>query len=150
MYQTCSYSVLWEAMRRLPAMDGAFYDLGCGKARAVYVAARSGKFTRAVGVELVPELAEAGRRNVSAAPNAEIITADVLTVDFSDGAAFFFNNPFGKTTLYQVLDNIARSRAGKLTYVVVYSSLYHHWYDAHPSLRRVWASKKWGLWQVAE
>ncbi|HUY95793.1 MAG TPA: class I SAM-dependent methyltransferase [Terracidiphilus sp.] len=151
MYQSCPYHILWNAMRRLPArVDGTFYDLGCGKGRAVCVAARSGKFLKCAGVELVPDLAEKARRNLAktrcSAPS-EIVTADALTVDFSDGAVFFFHNPFGLQTLTRVLDNIRNARKQKETYIVVYGPANRAVYESLPWLRKVWASTRWGIWK---
>jgi SAM-dependent methyltransferase len=151
MYQTCPYSILWSSLRRLPpGLDGTFYDLGCGKGRAVAVFAKSNRFESCAGIELVPSLAEQARKNLQllrAKTPTTIVTADVTAVDFSDGVVFFLHNPFGSETLTTVLRNIEKTRKRKPAYFIVYGLFESHIYDSCPWLERYWTTPRWGIWR---
>ena len=90
--------------------DDVFYDLGCGKGRALAVMSRL-PFARLVGVEVDRELAAAAaenmrRRRRRRAP-IEIRSENVLDTDLDDGTVFFLDNPFGAATtrkLVRMLD----------------------------------------------
>ena len=66
-----------HASRRCPLQGRVFVDLGCGCADyALHLAAEGIEYGRYLGVEGVPELAEASRRAVALLPEARIIEAD--------------------------------------------------------------------------
>lgn len=101
-----------DAWRQRRNASEVAYDLGSGKGRILCVLALR-PWTRVVGVELFPDLAEAARKNAAAmrgrrAP-IEVITGDALKTDIDDGTVFFLFNPFGAKTLAGVLDRIAAS-----------------------------------------
>jgi SAM-dependent methyltransferase len=114
-YQGASYLYL-ERIAQLVTRDDphplVFYDIGCGKGRALCVMARH-PLAKVVGVERQQQLCEAARRNAErlrgrVAP-IEIVCADAADVDCSDGHVFFFFNPFGVPTFRAVLRSIERS-----------------------------------------
>ncbi len=104
--------------------DDVFVDLGCGKGRAVLAAAERG-CSKAIGVELSPELAEAARTNadhVETETPIEIIEADAATWDPGEGTVFFLFNPFGASTMQRFLENLHTSlstnpRAIRIAYI---------------------------------
>ena len=115
----------WRALRRAFALldvsgispaDG-FVDLGCGKGRALVLAARR-PFDRVVGVEAAPDLAAVAEANAAVlrprmrARRLEVITADAREFRFgSDITIAFLFNPFGRTVMAAVLENLAESLA---------------------------------------
>jgi hypothetical protein len=87
-------------------------DLGSGRGRILCVLARR-PWSKVVGIELFPDLAEASRRNAAAmrgrkAP-IEVVTSDVLKCDLDEGTVFFLFNPFGSSTLSGVLERLRES-----------------------------------------
>lgn len=96
--------------------DDVFFDLGCGKGRVVCYLARHRRLRKVVGVEMVPELVGAARKNIQAIEHrlltpVEIVEGDAAKVDLSQGTIYFLNNPFGEETMLQVLENIGRNLA---------------------------------------
>jgi SAM-dependent methyltransferase len=96
--------------------DYAFVDLGCGKGKAVLLAATYG-FRRVIGVELSPELAEVARRNAARfarrrpqLPEAEILCTDAATYDFPpEPLAIYLHNPFDEVILARVAASLGHS-----------------------------------------
>lgn len=151
MYQTCPYAVLWALLRLLPINpQDVFFDLGCGKGRAVFVFSQSGLFQKCVGVELVPKLAEIARRNVSRSSSntaVEIVTADVVDADLSSGTVFFFFNPFGVETIKAVLNNIEKNRNGRRILVACFGLYQRNTYDTCPWLVPLEVAGRVGVWK---
>jgi SAM-dependent methyltransferase len=96
-----------------------FVDIGCGKGKAVLIAAEYDFIDRAVGVELAGSLCRAAEANVrrmqararTRAP-IEIIHADATTVDYTRGEnIFFLNNPFSWPLMSAMIDNVSRNLA---------------------------------------
>lgn len=118
----------YEGIRVLPARSfirhvralvpgGVFVDLGCGKGKAVFIAAQSG-IAKARGIEFARELCEVARRNwasfhpkAGCRPDAcEIIEGDVTTYAYpTDETVYFINNPFDEIILAKVVANITAS-----------------------------------------
>lgn len=96
--------------------DLTFIDLGCGKGRALLVAANLG-FKRVVGVEFAHELAEIARKNVS---KMHVVNAIVLEVDsaeyrFPDSEmVVYLYNPFSQEVMHKVVANLRASTSKKL------------------------------------
>jgi predicted RNA methylase len=89
-----------------------FYDLGSGKGRILCVMARR-PFKKVVGVELLESLCEVAKRNAihmrgRKAP-IEIYCEDAARADLSDGTVYCMFNPFGITTLREVIEHIKSS-----------------------------------------
>jgi len=105
-----------HAQRILPA-GGTFVDLGCGKAKALLVAARLG-IHQVRGIEFARELCGVARKNWSAfqrrsgrqAIAFEVIQSCVTQHNYpADETMYFINNPFDETILARVLDCINAS-----------------------------------------
>jgi SAM-dependent methyltransferase len=119
-------SVMTQAIAELPLRPAefTFVDLGCGKGRALLVAAEF-PFPRLLGVELATELCEAARANV--ASNADwsarisILNQDATTVVYPDGRLLIFMfHPFLAPVLRKVLANLERQlpRAPREVYLL--------------------------------
>jgi len=101
----------------------AFFDLGCGKGRALMVASQW-PFAEAVGVELDPGLAKIAGRNVAAWTAAgkaqcpvRAYQGDATSVPYPDGPrVIFIYNAFGPPVIQAVLDSV-EARGGE-TYVI--------------------------------
>lgn len=91
-----------------PVAGHTFVDLGCGKGRALLLAARH-PFARLVGVEFAPALLDAARRNTAAlALPVELYCADAAGFRFPPGPlVIYLYNPFGAP----VMDAVARHAA---------------------------------------
>jgi len=98
----------------------AFVDLGCGKGRALLLAAECG-FPIVRGVEFAHELCTVATANCAAykrrrrlATQFEILEADVVRHPFAgDENVIFMFNPFAIDVMNRVLDNIAASLAAQ-------------------------------------
>lgn len=92
-----------------------FVDLGSGKGRVLYLAARS-PFARVIGVEYSDALTQIARKNIDrnigrlACKDVRTITADAAAYPFEDEITFaFLFNPFEGDTFERVIENIQRS-----------------------------------------
>ena len=109
-----TYHVLRSLFRKLPltAADH-FIDIGCGRGRALCLAAQQPVAT-VTGVEIVPEHAAAARRNLERmygrkAGNWSVLTSSASDLDLSGGTIFYLYNPFQGSLFAQVVDNIRRN-----------------------------------------
>lgn len=108
---------LIKHLKRTHPGGGTFVDLGCGKAKALLIAAQLG-ISKARGIEFARELCEVARNNWhsfqsrSGCPAAacEIIEGDVTTHAYpADETMYFINNPFDEFILARVLECIHAS-----------------------------------------
>lgn len=117
----------YEGIRVLPARraipylrqrvdGGVFVDLGCGKGKAVMIAAQVGMPAR--GIEFARELCDVARRNWKSfqtkagcrAELCEIIEGDVTTYAYpTDETIYFINNPFDEVILAKVVASVTAS-----------------------------------------
>lgn len=121
LYQATPYAAIRKSIDALPIDDLEAYtllDLGCGKGRALVVAAAAG-FGRVVGVELDPELAQKARDNLAQATRGgrikaqtEIVATDASELVPPDGPlVIYLHNPFGEATLRDVVSALDASWA---------------------------------------
>lgn len=111
-----------------------FVDYGCGKGRALLLAAKLG-FARSIGIEIEPALHEAARRNVAAfrraCPGAGDIVlrlgdATVFAPPADEDALLFFYNPFGEPLMAKAVATIeAACRAAPRRRIVAYRNPVH-------------------------
>ncbi|PWB84638.1 MAG: hypothetical protein C3F11_00225, partial [Methylocystaceae bacterium] len=126
-YEAIEPAALKEMLGRLQSnWSGAtFLDLGCGKGRALVVAAEAG-FGQVVGVELSGKLAKLARRNLSklGLVNAHVVHGDALeaTFDVNDLVLYMYN-PFGPAIMQRVAENIATARIPP-KYIVYFNPFY--------------------------
>ncbi|MBA3264057.1 MAG: methyltransferase domain-containing protein [Thermoleophilaceae bacterium] len=96
--------------------DDVFADIGAGKGRVVYQAARRYGLKRVIGVELSPELAAEARANIERhrrrlrCHDVEIVTSDALAWEVPDDLtiAYMFR-PFTGATFHGVIEKLIAS-----------------------------------------
>jgi len=99
---------------RLP-LDAGFLDLGCGKGKAVVVAAEHG-FTRCVGVDVVEELCRVAAANVRLLgldDRVEVVCGNGLDHAFGQERVVFVNNPFSAELLETLVDRLSTALAAR-------------------------------------
>ena len=107
-------STLRQALATLPIRheEFSFVDIGCGKGRALLVAAEL-PFRHLYGVEIAVELARTAMANVSLRPDwkerISVTNQDAAKFSFPDGPlVLYFYNPFFNRILRRVLKNLER------------------------------------------
>jgi SAM-dependent methyltransferase len=92
----------------LDARQCTFVDLGCGKGRALLIAAQLG-FRQVVGVEFAGELVRTAEQNLTKlkVTNGVVIHGDAAEYTLPPGnLLIYFNNPFGDEIMRRVLKNL--------------------------------------------
>lgn len=139
-------SALTQALTELPIQlkDFTFIDIGCGKGRALMIAAQF-PFRHLLGIEIAGELCEVARANI--ATNAEwssritILNHDATDVTYPDGPIFLYlYNPFLAPILRRVLHNLEHQlrrspRPAYLFYVM--NPRYTEVMDSFPFLKEI-------------
>ena len=141
-YYGISPSSLEQALKLLPEPVDAytFVDLGCGKGRALLVAAELG-FRRLVGVEIAPELARIAQANTAQVPRVQVEQGDAATFAFPpEPLVIFLYHPFLPPVLKKVLRNLQRERAGSAhpTFLLYANPAYQRVIARFPFLKLVW------------
>jgi SAM-dependent methyltransferase len=116
LYWPSSWHVLPRALRYVGVSDrDTFVDFGCGKGRVVHQAARR-PFSRVIGVEISPALAEVARDGLAARSrqhqcgNVEIVVCDVADYRIPDDLTIgYFFHPFIGETFDAVIRNVVAS-----------------------------------------
>jgi SAM-dependent methyltransferase len=124
-------STLRTALAALPIehRQFTFVDFGCGKGRALLVAAEL-PFRHVFGVEIAVELAAAAQANVSLDPSwmerITVLNQDATKFTFPDGPlVLYFYNPFYDSILRRVLANLERSlRRSPRAVFLVFADIY--------------------------
>ncbi|WP_263410793.1 class I SAM-dependent methyltransferase [Terriglobus tenax] len=103
---------LWQnTWTPVPPSDYAFVDIGAGKGRSSFLAARM-HFRSITGVELNPALAQIARQNITTfAPYAvtpvSILEGDIMTFPLPAGPLLLYLfNPFGATVLRRLMKKL--------------------------------------------
>ncbi|PZU08225.1 methyltransferase domain-containing protein [Sphingomonas sp.] len=113
-YQPLSYAQIFAGLAAAElSPEDVFTDLGCGLGRALFAAAHAGA-GRAVGVELVPELARAAeanrRRSRLLDRDIRIVEANALDHPLGDTSLLYFFHALSAQILAQVIANIRAAR----------------------------------------
>lgn len=116
-YSPLGYRAIRDALRHLPIdpQRSVFLDYGCGKGRAIAVAA-SMPFQRVIGVELSEPLIDKCRENLARMRGKHASQVELHCVDATrysvphDVNVIYFFNPFRGDTLAAVLANIQASQ----------------------------------------
>lgn len=134
-YEAVQFGV-FRTILRTAAIDTSryvFVDYGCGKGRALLLAAECG-FESVVGVELAPALhtvavrnVEAYRRRCPGSPRIDVCLGDAADLPLPpNNALLFFYNPFREAVCRKVLTNIERAyRQRPRNLVVAYRNPVH-------------------------
>ena len=141
-YYGISPSSLRQALELLPEPVAAytFVDLGCGKGRALLVAAER-PFRRLIGVEISPELARVAQRNTAREPRIHVEQGDAATFAFpEEPLVIFLYHPFLPPVLKKVLRNLQKTRtgAGHPTFLLYANPAYQRLIAEFPFLTLVW------------
>lgn len=138
-YTPIPYAVIEKMLDNLRlAPEDVFVDLGCGKGRVICtVAAR--RLKKVVGVEIRQDLAAMAKENLKTLKlnntSVEIVNADVVNYDVSEGTVFFMFHPFGRQTFAKVVENI---KASLVTHPRRIRIVYYS-----PALRDILESQDW-------
>jgi len=124
----------WRQLQRwLPRRDvgpgDVFLDVGCGKGRVVFQAARLYPFRRVIGLELDPQLAAVARGNVERnagrlrCKDVEVVETDASTWDVPDDVTVvFLYNPFSGEVFERFVGQLVASvQRRPRTVTIVYS-----------------------------
>jgi SAM-dependent methyltransferase len=123
-----------------------FIDLGCGKGKALFLAADM-RFRRVIGVEFAPDLAATAEKNARAyaaarpeAPRVEIVCTDAGDYELPpEPTVLFLYNPFDEHVMARVCATIDRSLAQqpRSLFVVYLNPLQARALDAARHIRRM-------------
>jgi len=97
-------------------IGSVFIDIGCGKAKALLIAAKFLYIEKVVGVELAKSLCVASEKNLEIArakgalnTPAEIIHGDAVEIEYDSAInIFFLNNPFDAGFMLRMIDILER------------------------------------------
>jgi SAM-dependent methyltransferase len=112
-YATIGHKAIFSMLERIPLKksESTFIDYGCGKGRAVVVAATF-PFRRVIGIELSAPLLEAARNNVKKMRHKLAECIELYQLDATqyvlpkDVNIIYFFNPFKGQILQDVVNNI--------------------------------------------
>ena len=116
MYMPISYMLIEEIFRQIPSTSKKhFLDIGCGKGRAMCVAAHNG-FNTITGVDFSKDLCEDALANLKRtkeqfpALQYAVITKDAMNFEIpADVDCIFLFNPFDVVIMGAVVSNIMES-----------------------------------------
>lgn len=118
-YEAVNFFILEALLQKMRAStnETSFTDLGCGKGRAMVVAAHYG-FTKIKGIDFAKEVCVAAEENMKAvkrklpAIQYTIFCDDVLNYTIQkDESVFFMFNPFNEDIIHVLLEKIEASIA---------------------------------------
>lgn len=135
-YQPSSYYILEKLFKKLPpdARKGTLIDFGCGKGRALVVAAAEG-FNNLLGVEIIYELSREAEHNLvhnklkNKNYRFKILNDRAQDLEIpDDSSVFLFFNPFKEELMDEVLQRIMMSyrKNPRDLYVMYLNPVYKH------------------------
>jgi hypothetical protein len=114
-YQGASYYILYELFSQLKTQHKGFVDMGCGKGRAMIVAADAG-FKSVHGIDLAKELCEEAEENILKVRHRypqtvfSVHHANAVSWEIPKGInTIYFFNPFPENVMTKVISNIKKS-----------------------------------------
>jgi SAM-dependent methyltransferase len=156
IYMPVSYLLLKEIFKQLshtkflnPKPLNHFLDIGCGKGRALCIAAHQG-FKKVTGLDFAGDLCEAAKENLEIIkqkiPELEykIINNDAFYFEIPDDVdCIFFFNPFDEIIMSGVVNNIftsLKTNPRKLT--IIYVNPLHKELFLKAGFKEIWYCKK--------
>ena len=160
IYMPVSYALLEEVFNQLETDNhklqtanykpqNHFLDIGCGKGRALCVAAHQG-FKKVTGLDFARDLCESAKENL--AITKEIITTleykvinnDAFYFEIPDDAdCIFFFNPFDEYVMSGVVNNICTSLQNNPRNIkIMYVNPLHKEQFLNAGFKETWYSKK--------
>lgn len=113
-YQAASYVVLNRILREITPItkNYAFYDIGCGKGRVVFIAAEYG-YKKVYGIELDADLLEVAKHNIKPQlikdKNLDVIFIQKNVLDYmfeNQAAVYFLFNPFNAGVMDEFIERV--------------------------------------------
>jgi len=156
-YQPCDPGLFHRTIGKLPVAYGDFVliDLGSGKGRALLLAADY-PFKRIVGIELMPELDEIARANVSRYQSLsqrcfaiETVCGDARDWQFPwEPIVVFLFNPLPEAALEVVVENLAGSLRAKPrpAWIVYHNPVLEHLLH-RPAFQRVEGDPQYAIYR---
>ncbi|HEX2683421.1 MAG TPA: class I SAM-dependent methyltransferase [Ferruginibacter sp.] len=150
IYMPVSYSLMEEILQRLPVTTRHhFLDIGCGKGRALCMAAHGG-FTKVTGLDFSKELCENAKANLALtkeklpALEYQVINNDAFYFDIpGDVDCIFLFNPFDEVVMSAVVRNLTESlKNHPRELCVVYVNPVHKELFSKAGYTETWYSKK--------
>jgi SAM-dependent methyltransferase len=135
-YQAASYIVLNRILKELVSITNgyAFYDIGCGKGRVLFMAARHG-YQKLNGIELDESLIVDAKQNLNSlavsdkAREVRLIQKNVLEYIFEDQkAVYFLFNPFNARVMDAFITSVMRSNK-QVCYFVYMNPLFSNVFE---------------------
>ena len=129
--------------------ETTFVDLGCGKGRALILAAEAG-FGNVEGVEFSSVLSSIARKNILKLriANASILTGDAAEYQFTrPHILLFMFNPFDASVMRVVAENIVKSGDFSPDYIHYCNPACARQLDGLPQYRRVISDSRVAAWQ---
>jgi SAM-dependent methyltransferase len=130
-YMPVNYELLEDLLWHLPsaALKGTFLDIGCGKGRALCVAAHYG-FSTVSGIDFAKELLQQAKENlIKTKVEIPALTYELLWQDFSECTikrevtCIFLFNPFHEVLMQKVLQKVEASlKKDPRTIYIIYAS----------------------------
>ncbi len=117
-YMPVNYLILEQLLTKLPAdaYTGRFLDIGCGKGRALCVAAHAG-FTKLTGIDFAKELITDAEKNIDYTkllfPSTQynLLWTDICKFEIEpDTSTFFLFNPFDEVLMKTTVEKIISSQ----------------------------------------
>ena len=150
IYMPVSYSLLEIIFQQLPdSSKNHFLDLGCGRGRALCVAAHQG-FKKVTGIDFSKELCDTAKKNLKLTKNKipelhfNVINNDAFYFNIPDDAdCIFFFNPFDEIIMSGVINNIAESlQNNPRKLFIIYVNPLHKEQFVKAGFTETWYSKK--------
>jgi len=150
IYMPVSYTLLEEILEQLPSgICNHFLDIGCGKGRALCVAAHKG-FKQVTGLDFAKDLCDAAKENLAITkqkvPGFEhkIINNDAFYFEIPDDVdCIFFFNPFDEIIMSAVVNNIFTSLQNNPRRLhIIYVNPLHKELFLKTGYKETWHSKK--------
>ena len=150
IYMPVNYYLLEEVFQQLPASPrNHFLDMGCGKGRALCVAAHHG-FNKVTGIELSKELCKIATENLSLTnqkfPDMQfkVIHNDAFYFEIPDDVdCIFLFNPFDEIIMSAVVNNIFESLQNNPRKLhIIYANPLHKEQFLKAGYTQTWYSKK--------
>ncbi len=150
IYMPVSYTLLEEIFEQLPAtIHNHFLDIGCGKGRALCIAAHKG-FKQVTGLDFARDLCEAAKENLAItkqkipALEYKVINNDAFYFEIpEDVDCIFFFNPFDEIIMSAVVNNICTSLQNNPRKIsIIYVNPLHKELFLKAGFTESWYSKK--------
>ena len=151
IYQACNYYILEKGFDYIRSIheNKSLVDFGCGKGRAIVVAAHYG-FESLTGIDFAPALCNIAEKNIEEVKqkyplaNFNIICDDVVNYEIKENEnLFFFFNPFDHVIMLKVVKNILASfRKKERKIYVMYANPVHKEILLSANFKEVYYLKK--------